>query len=350
MDPGKENGGHVVGELPARLIDKGMAEPGLLAHVTVEKYLVHLPLYRQRERFLREGILLPTSTLGNWIAQTAWHLTPLYDALKQEALQSGYVQVDETTIPVLDVQKKGKTHRGYYWVYMAPQQNLVVMEYRRGRDRGGPVAFLDGYAGALQTDGYVAYDGFDQVKTITTYACWAHARRYFHQALDNDVVRATHALEQIKQLYAVERRLREQGASAKARQRVRQQEAVPVLKALKTWLEANPGLPKSPWGKAVNYSLQRWKKLCRYTETGFVEIDNNLVENSIRPLALGRKNYLFAGSHSAAQRAAVLYSLLGTCKQHGVDPQAWLSDVLYRIPTHPMKQVHALLPLSLIHI
>ena len=209
VDPGKEDSGIVVAALPARLIDKGIPEPGLLAHVLIEKYMVHLPLYRQRERFLRECIALPKSTLGDWIAQTAWHLTPLYDALRQEALQSGYLQVDETTIPVQDTQKKGKTHRGYYWVYLAPEKHVVVMEYRKGRSRDGPVAFLEGFAGALQTDEYAAFDGLDAVPAITIYGCWAHARRHFHQALDNDVVQATHVLEQINLLYAIERRLHE---------------------------------------------------------------------------------------------------------------------------------------------
>lgn len=260
VDPNKENSGHVVRELPARLIDKGMAEPGLLAHVVIEKYLVHVPLYRQRERFLREGIQLPSSTLGNWVAQTAWHLTPLYDALKRDVCESGYLQVDETTIRVQDAQKKRKTHSGYYWVYLAPGKRLVVLEYRKGRARAGPATFLAGFAGALQTDGYSAYEGFAQEEGIATYACWAHARRNFYQARDNDVERAAHVLDQIKLLYAVERRLREQGASAKTRRDVRQEEAVPVLDALKTWLEENPGLPKSPWGKAVNYSLNRWEQ------------------------------------------------------------------------------------------
>ena len=293
---------------------------------------------------MREGVSLPTSTMGDWIAQTAWHLIPLADALKQEARESGYLQVDETTIPVLDRQKKGKTHRGYFWVYLAPETGLVVMEYRKGRDRDSPVAFLEGYAGALQTDGYAAYNGFDKIASITTYGCWAHARRHVYNARTSDPARATHALEQIGQLYAIERALREKKASASHRVRVRQEESVPILKALKAWLEANQGFPRSPWGQAVAYSLNRWDRLCRYTEDGRIEIDNNLVENSIRPIALGRKNYLFAGSHAAAQRAAVIYSLLGTCKQHGVNPQEWLTDVLTRIPTHPMQQVRALLP------
>ncbi len=344
VDPRDEDRGVIIAELPSRPIEKGMAEPGLLAHVVIEKYVDHLPLYRQVQRLRREGITLAESTLGGWIAQSAHLLDPLYEALTEEALASGYIQADETPIPVQDHQKKGTTHRGYYWVYHAPLARLVVIDYQRGRSRDGPVAFLEGYLGALQSDGYAAYDGFDDRPEITTYACWAHARRYFHEALLIAPDRARHALEQIGRLYDLERALRERDASAQERRRRRRRQALPVLEQFKQWLEANPGLPKSPWGKAVGYSLNRWNKLFRYVEDGRIEIDNNLVENAIRPIALGRKNYLFAGSDEAAQRAAVLYSLLATCKRHDVNPQLWLRDVLSRIPSHPMRRVHELLP------
>lgn len=344
IDPSDEDRGVLIAELPARAIDKGMAEPGLLAHVVIEKYVDHLPLYRQGQRLRRQGITLSDSTLGGWIAQSAALIAPLYEALREEVLKSGYIQADETPIPVQAAEKKATTHRGYYWVYHAPLAGLVVMDYQRGRSRDGPVAFLEGYQGALQSDGYAAYDGFDAQETITTYGCWAHARRQFHEALANAPARAAHALEEIGRLYALERVLRQSDASPEERRRQRQEQALPVLRGFKAWLEANPGLPKSPWGQAVGYSLNRWDKLCRYVDDGRIEIDNNLVENAIRPIALGRKNYLFAGSHAAAQRAAVLYSLLATCKKHAVNPQLWLSDVLSRIPTHPAKRVGELLP------
>ena len=252
------------------------------------------------------------------------------------------MQVDETTIAVQDARKQGATHRGYYGVYTAPTLKLVVMDYRKGRQRDGPLAFLDGYAGALQRDGYAAYDGFDKDPGITTYGCWAHARRYFHKALESEPERAGYVLEQLKALYAIERTVR--GEAPSVRRRVREREAKPLLDALKTWLEANGGLPRSVWGQAVRYTLTRWAKLVRYIEDGRVDIDNNAVERAIRPIAVGRKNYLFAGSHAAAQRAAVIHSLLGTCKLHGIHPQDWLSDVLSRIPTHPNKRISELLP------
>jgi transposase len=344
VDPLCEDRGVIIGSLPARPIDKGLAEAGLLAHVVIEKYVDHLPLYRQAQRLLREGITLSESTLGGWIAQSAALLDSLYEALTEEALKSGYIQADETPIPVQDHQKKGTTHRGYYWVYHAPLAGLVVMDYQRSRSRDGPVSLLEGYQGALQSDGYAAYDGFDNRQEITTYGCWAHARRYFHEALSSAPDRAAHALDRIGRLYDLERALRERDASPEQRRRLRLRQALPVLERFKQWLEANPGLPKSPWGKAVAYSLNRWDKLLRYVEDGRIEIDNNLVENAIRPIALGRKNYLFAGSDAAAQRAAVIYSLLATCKRHEVNPQLWLRDVLRRIPTHPMRRVCELLP------
>jgi transposase len=344
VDPRDETRGVIIAELPARAIDKGLAEPSLLAHVVVEKYIDHLPLYRQVQRFTREGITLSESTLGDWVAASAELLGPLYQALKQQVLSSGYLQADETPIQVQDDEKQGKTHRGYYWVYHAPLGGLVVMDYQPGRGRDGPKAFLGGYAGALQSDGYAVYDGFDSRAEITSYGCWAHARRYFFEAQENAPDLAAHAIEQIGRLYEVERVLREREASPESRRQLRQGQAVPVLARLKAYLEAHPGLPKSPWGQAAGYALTRWEKLCRYTEDGRIEIDNNRVENALRPIALGRKNYLFAGSHEAAQRAAVIYSLVGTCKQHEVNPEQWLSDVLSRIPTHPMKRVHELLP------
>lgn len=344
IDPQDEGRGVIVAPLPPRPIEKGMAEPGLLANILIEKYVDHLPLYRQVQRFTRQGITLAASTLGDWAAASAELLVPLYDALIAEAKNSGYIQADETPIPVQDPDVKGKTHSGYYWVYHAPLKGLVVVEYMRGRDRDGPVEWLKRYKGALQSDGYVVYEDFDSRPGITTYGCWAHARRYFFEALGSAPDLAPHALEEIQRLYDIERILRETDPSPENRQRVRREQALAVLERLKSWLEANPGLPKSPWGKAVHYSLARWEKLVRYTEDGRIEIDNNLVENAIRPVALGRKNYLFAGSHEAAQRAAVVYSLLATCKKNEVNPQAWLSDALSRIPSHSHKLVNELLP------
>ena len=334
---------HFIAQLPARPIDKGIAEPGLLASVVVEKYMDHLPIYRQVQRYKREGIQLARSTLEGWVAQTARLLEPLHERLGELVLKSGYVQADETPIPVQDpAAKKGKTHKGYYWVYHAPGNGLIHIDYQRGRGHDSPHEYLHGYQGALQSDGYKAYDHYEGVEGVLCYNCWAHARRYFFEAKDNESKKAEEALYQIKQLYTIERQIR--GRPPDERAEVRRKEASPVLEAFKTWLLDNEGLPKSPWGKAVNYTLTRWDKLTRYVEDGRIEIDNNLIENAIRPIALGRKNYLFAGSHDAAQRAAIIYSLLGTCKKHDMNPYEWLRDVLTRIPTHPHKRLDELLP------
>ena len=293
---------------------------------------------------MRSGVNIPSSTLSSWIKQTAKHLIPLYEALKEELLNSGYIQADETTMPVQDQEKKGKNHRGFFWVHQAPQTGLLVIEYRKGRKLAGEKKFLANYQGALQTDGYVVYDAFDKEEAITTYGCWAHARRYFVKALTSELEYSTHALEQIRQLYAIEQRLRTQKATPEERRRVRQAEAVPRLRAFKQWLKNHPGTPGSLWAKAVQYVLNRWDKLYRYVFDGSVELDNNLVENSIRPIAVGRRGYLAMGSHEAAQDAAMIYSLLGSCVQQGVNPQHWLTDVLKRLPTHPKHQIHDLLP------
>ena len=353
VDPLREERGVVIGALPARPVERGIAEASLLSHVVIEKYADHLPIYRQVERFKREGITLATSTLGGWVKASADLVAPLYRALCEEVLASEYIQADETPIRVQDRNKKGKTHKGFYWVYHAPRDGLVVMDYQRGRSaRDGPTQFLVDYKGSLQSDGYQVYDeydkkdenGDDKYEDVTTYNCLAHARRHFFDAKGNAPELAEHAINEIRQLYAIERELREGDSSPEERQRMRRVKAVPILKRFKAWLEANRGLPKSPWGKAVYYSLARWEKLSRYTEDGRIEIDTNLVENAIRPIAIGRKNYLFAGSHDAAQRAAVIYSLLATCKKNDVNPQLWLTDVLSRIPTHPAKRVNELLP------
>ena len=341
VDPETEK--HFIAQLPARPIDKGIAEPGLLAAVVIEKYMDHLPIYRQVQRFKREGIQLARSTMEGWVAQVANLLGPLHERLGELVLGSGYVQADETPIPVQDpAAKKGKTHKGYYWVYHAPESQIIHIDYQKGRGHGSPHLYLDGYQGALQSDGYKAYDYYESVEGVICYNCWAHARRYFFEAKDNQPKKAEEALYQIKQLYTIERQVR--GRPPDERTRVRREEARPILDGFKTWLLANEGLPKSPWGKAVSYTLGRWDKLTRYVEDGRVELDNNLIENAIRPIALGRKNYLFCGSHDAARRAAVIYSLLGTCKKHEVNPYDWLRDVLTRIPTHPHKKLDELLP------
>ena len=339
-----QSGKIIIAPLPPRLINKGSVDESVLAQIMVAKYLDHQPLHRQQAMYRRAGVTLARSTLSDWFKQTAQRLVPLYGELIKAVLDSGYLQVDETTLAVQDRRKKGKNHRGYFWVHHALEAGLTAIQYRPGRERKGLMQFLGDYQGAIQTDGYAVYHALDRQQGTTTHACWAHARRYFDKAYKSDGKRATHALTQIGRLYAIERELRASGADPAQRAAVRQAQSVPVLRELKQWLEDNPGAPGSPWEKAVNYTLRLWPKLCRYTENGHIEMDNNGVENVIRPIAIGRKNYLFSGSHEAAQLAAVMYSLLGSCVQQGIDPYQWLNDVLNRIPYFPEQKLHDLLP------
>ena len=338
--------GVVIGELPSRPIEKGIAGPGLLAQIIIDKYTDHLPIHRQIQRFEREGIKLPASTLTDWISATCALLDPLYEVLRKEVLSCTYLQVDETPIKVLDKDKKGTTHRGFHWVYHAPQERLVLFDYREGRGREGPTECLKDFKGYLQTDGYVVYEGFSSKPGVTLLCCMAHARRKFDEAKDNDLVRASYVLTEMQKLYALERQAKENGLSVNELYQLGQQQAIPVLDNLNTWMLENyrTVLPKSAIGQALYYSLQRWDKLSLYTTNGRLQIDNNLVENAIRPVAIGRKNYLFAGSHNGARRAAMLYSFLGTCKMNHLNPFDWLRDVLTKIPDHHMKNLQQLLP------
>jgi hypothetical protein len=270
----------------------------------------------------------------------------LYEALKQQVLQSTYLHADETPIKVLDKDKKGKTHRGYYWVYQNSIEKLVLFDYREGRGREGPVEVLENFTGYLQTDDYNVYEPFGEKSTVRLMHCMAHARRKFHEALQNDEARAAYALEQIGKLYTIERTCKEESFSFEQIQKVRQQKSVAILDSLGQWMKEQyvQVTPKSTIGKALAYSIERWERLSVYTEDGMLNIDNNPVENSIRPVAVGRKNYLFCGSHEAAQRSAMLYSLLGTCKMHQVEPYQWLKSVLDIIADHPINKITDLLP------
>lgn len=343
----KSNGeGVVIAELPARPIDKGIPGPGLLAQIVIDKYTDHLPVHRQIQRFEREGIKLSSSTLTDWISGTSALLEPLYEALKKHVLSSDYLQADETPIKVLDKDKKGTTHRGYHWVYHAPMERLVLFDYREGRGREGPNEILKNFKGHLQTDGYAVYEGHDRKAGVTLFHCMAHARRKFDEAKDNDWARAEYALTEIQKLYAIERQARDNNLPPEQRYALRQEKSLPVLMELKSWMLENykSVLPKSTIGQALHYSLERFDKLMIYASDGKLEIDNNLVENAIRPVAIGRKNYLFAGSHNGARRAAMLYSLLGTCKINHVNPFEWLRSTLDKIPAHPVNRLHELLP------
>lgn len=342
--------GILIGELPVRPIEKGIAEAGLLANILVEKFVDHLPLYRQVERFKREQVRIPATTIDSWITQTADLVEPLYHRLVNLVISQGYAQVDETPIKVLDHKNKnGKTHQGYHWVYNAPLQNAVFYDYQQGRGREGPMKLLKNFTGYLQTDGYSVYEWFAKQPGITHVACMAHARRKFEQALDYDAQKAGWVMKKIQELYAIERQAREACMSPAQRKELRLDKSLPVLNELGKELArmSKTAIPKSPMGIALNYTIGRWDNLMAYLYDGSLEIDNNWVENAIRPNALGRKNYLFAGSHEGAKRAAMFYSFFGTCKKNNVNPYEWLKKVLEIIPTYPANKIIDLLPQNL---
>jgi len=350
IKPEAEDGSQkvLIGELPSRPIEKGIPGPGLLTQILIDKYVDHLPCYRQIQRYQKLGVNIAASTISEWIKMTteSW-IKPLYNLLLKIILSQSYLQGDETTIKVLDRSKKGKTHLGYYWVYHSPLTGMVLFEYRKGRGSEAPKELLKDFKGRLQTDGYVAYEKL-QNPDIALLCCMAHARRYFDKALSNDKSRAEFMITQIQGLYDIEQRARDLNLTHQQRYELRQKESIPILETIEKWLKENclKVLPKSPIGEAIAYSLERWDKLVYYSSDGEVEIDNNLVENAIRPIALGRKNYLFAGSHEAAQRAAMVYSLLATCKKQEVEPYQWLKDVLTKITEIKSSELQTLLPLK----
>ena len=341
-----EDKGIVIGDLPSLPIPRGNAGAGLLAHLMISKYVDHLPFYRQVQQFKRQDITIAESTISGWFSAVCRLLEPLYENLIDKIKQSSYLMADEVPIPVLSKDKPGSTHKGYHWVYRSPLDKLVVFDYQKGRSRDGPREFLKSFRGALQTDGYQAYDEFENKEGITLLACMAHVRRKFDQAMDNDPTRATYALGKIQQLYKIERKAREENLSQEQRKELRQKEARPILEELENWMKDQlvQVLPRSAIGEALAYSLKLWKRLIRYIDDGCWEIDNNGVENSIRPVALGRKNYMFSGSHEAARYAAMMYSFLGTCKINNVEPFSWLRDVLTRIQDHSINKLEELLP------
>ena len=346
--PGGE--GIVIADLPARPIDKGIAGPGLLSNILVEKFVDHLPIYRQIERFKREKVVISSSTIDGWVTKTADLLAPLYSHLVKLVIAQVYLQVDETPIKVLDHQNKiGKTHQGYHWVYNAPLQNAIFFDYCHGRGREGPMRLLKDFKGYLQTDGYSVYEWFARQDGITHIACMAHARRKISNALEYDKEKAGLLMKMIQELYAIEREAREAGLTPEQRKELRLDKSLPIMNELgkKIAQMFKTTIPKSPMGIALTYAVNRWDNLLSYLYDGSLEIDNNWVENAIRPSTLGRKNFLFAGSHEGAKRAAMFYSFFGTCKKNNVNPYEWLKKVLEIIPEYPANKIGDLLPQNL---
>jgi len=336
----------VIAPLPTLPIPKGNAGASMISHLLVSKFVDHLPFFRQVQMFKRQNLEIAESTINGWFNAGCDLLTPLYKALKTQMLSSDYLMADETPIPVQTKDKPGGTHKGYHWVYYDPIHRLVLFDYRKTRGKEGPDEMLKEFAGFLQTDGYSAYDHFEKQPRITLLACMAHARRKFEHAQENSPTLAGHALKMFQTLYDIERDIRERNLEPNTIQTLRQEKSKPILNEMENWLREQIILvpPKSAIGVAMAYTLNLWPRLIRYIDDGRFHIDNNLIENSIRPVALGRKNYLFAGSHEAAQQAAVIYSILATCKLQYVEPFGYLTKILSLIPDFPANQLHTLLP------
>jgi transposase len=337
---------------PSRMIEGGLPTEATVAHVLVSKYADHLPLYRQAQIYGRQGINLDRSTLADWVGRAAWHLRPLHERLLVQIRASTKIFADETTAPVLD-PGRGRTKTGQLWAYARDDRPfggadppLAVYVYAPDRKAEQPIAHLADFAGVLQVDGYAGYRPLARKNSVQLAFCWSHVRRRFYElAAAGPAPIASEALERIAELYAIEKDIR--GSSPDARQAARQDRSRPILDALEPWLREKLALisQKSKLAEAIRYALTRWYGLTLFADDGRVEIDSNVVERAIRPIALNRKNALFAGSDGGAENWAIVASLIETCKLNRIDPQAWMADTLAKIVNgYPNSQIDDLLP------
>ena len=342
-----------IADKPPQPIEKGLPGPGLCAHTVLSKFGDHQPMYRQEDIHARLGYTIRRSTLSGWQAALADLAQPLVDRMKHLVLQSKVIHTDDTSIKMLE-PGRGTTRTCKFWPYLGDWLHpYAVYDFTLSRERDGPAQFLAGFTGYLQADAYSGYDGIFAGAAVWEVACWIHARRYWHQAIDNDPLRANHALGFIARLSQIEKQLgrafptknlqneRDFAAVAAGRQ----EHAVPILAEFKSWLDGESEdkriLPKSPIRAAFTYTLNQWEALCRYTQEGYLSYDNNIAERLVKFPAIGRKNYLFVGSPRGGQGAAVMYSLVSSAKANGVEPFAWLKDLFTQLPYHRDGQAFA---------
>jgi transposase len=334
----------IVAGKPSQPIEKGLAAPGLLAAVAVGKYGDHLPLYRMEEILARSGLQIGRSTQADWMRRLADLTTPVVERMANLIRQSRIIWTDDTTIPVLDPDRD-QTKTGRIWVYIGDlRHRYAVFDYTPDRKGQGPREFLEGFSGYLQADAYSGYDQLCDRGDVTEVACWAHARRKFFDARDSARVGANQALKLIGKLYEVERQVAR--LDNEARLRIRQSKSLPQLGEIKKWLDKQIDniLPKSPLGQAMSYALNHWTALCRYTEDAELSIDNNLSERTLRCVAVGRKNWMFAGSDRGGRTTAVLMSLVASCKLLEIDPYRYLRDLFTRLPAAQPEDLDEFLP------
>lgn len=341
---------------PSRFIERSIGHPSLYAWLIVDKYLYHNPLYRSKSRLAQMGYNAASSTLSGWVQQSGDKLKILYEKIRYLVLLTAYLQADETRIEVHEKRergkggkndpKKGKTHRGWLWTYYAVLEKLVFFEYDKTRSANNPMLRLKDFTGTLQSDCYDAYDTVEKVASFVHYHDLVHARRNFVKSMDYNQKKAEYLLSLFNQLFALERLAKEKKLSYDEIYVMRQKQAKPILEELFNWMEKaqNEELPGSPLLKAMAYMLKRKPKMMHYLSDGKLCIDTNVIENLIRPIAIGRKNYLFAGSHDAAQMTAMFYTFFACCKLNGINPEEWLLDVMMRINDHPINKIEELLP------
>lgn len=334
----------VIAPKPQQPIEKGLPGPGLLAYVATSKYGDHLPLHRLEHILKRQGAEIRRSTMWDWMAATAGLLVPLCSLMKERLLKSTVIHTDDTVLPLLEKGRK-KAREARIWVYLGDTDNpFALFDYTKSRERDGPKTFLGDYQGYLQADAFKGYDCIYANGSVIEVACWAHARRYFFDALKSAPQQADFAIKQIRELYKIERETKE--LSNEERQKIRQEQAVPILDAIEKWLNEQVlfVLPKSLIAKAVNYALNNWQALRQYTKDGQLNIDNNPAERAIRPVVIGRKNWLFVASDNGGRTAAILNSIVASCQRNKIDPQAYLANILPKLPNATTADLVAMLP------